>query len=277
MGKVLLCLGQYAVNPYFMERALVNIYSIEELCYCLMHNVFLTDQDMISERLINWINDECGIKELSDKLHVLAAKNCSVSEFVGTILDYVGYGTKDAIEKTKNCLENEADLNLYEKKKIRADFLMKSQKYALALKYYNILLEELPDSEQSLAAKICHNKGVAYAGLFQFEYAADSFKQACEYEESEDSYRQYLMACRMYMDETDYVNQVAAKQENQQLTLKVETLLDDISEQFAGTEESRMLFTLKVCKEEGNQVSYYEEMDKIAGNLKEKYREIVAQ
>lgn len=41
MGRVLLCLGRYARNPYFVERAYVNVYSVEELCYCLIRNAYL--------------------------------------------------------------------------------------------------------------------------------------------------------------------------------------------------------------------------------------------
>ena len=35
-----------------------------------------------------------------------------------------------------------------------------------------------------------------------------------------------------------------------------------------------VLFTLKVCKEEDNSVSYYEEVERITDDLKEQYRQM---
>ena len=60
MGRVLLCLGRYARNPYFVERAYVNVYSVEELCYCLIRNAYLVDEEIMDENLPDWLERECG-------------------------------------------------------------------------------------------------------------------------------------------------------------------------------------------------------------------------
>lgn len=64
MGRVLLCLGRYARNPYFVERAYVNVYSVEELCYCLIRNAYLVDEEIMDENLPDWLERECGLKNL---------------------------------------------------------------------------------------------------------------------------------------------------------------------------------------------------------------------
>lgn len=87
----------------------------------------------------------------------------------------------------------------------------------------------------------------------------------------------HLAANRMRMEETEYVDFAAEGQDNYQLTLKVEKLMEDAVKEFEGTEESRMLFTLGVCREENPSVSYYDETERIVHVLKENYREITAE
>ncbi len=277
MGRILLCLGKYAKIPYFMKRAYVNVYSAEELCYCLMKNAYFADEEIMDDRLPDWLEEECGLPELAGQLRQKKDAGAAVSECAGMILDYVGYGERGEIEEAKKGLEKETGLSVYEKRKARADYLAENKKYALALKAYESLLGELPEGEKGLQAKILHNQGVVYAGLFQFRNAAGSFLQAFECTGGESSYISYLAAARMYMDETEYANFTSGREQGYEHSLKVEKRLEEALEAFETTEESRMLFTLKVCKEEGNSVSYYEEIERITDELKEQYRQMLGE
>ena len=43
MSGYILCQTKKAQRPYFIENISMNIYSIEELCYYLYHNLYLAD------------------------------------------------------------------------------------------------------------------------------------------------------------------------------------------------------------------------------------------
>lgn len=275
MGKVLLCMGKYAKIPYLVEKVYINVYSIEEFCYCMIRNVHMIDREIMSHKLIKWLEEECGLPELAKELSERMDEECSVGSFLGYILEYTGYGTRNEIEWVKGELTNGSGLTAFEKKKARADYFVKNRKYMLALKLYDILLDELPEAERVLRAKAYHNRGVVYTGLFQLRRAAESFKLAYECDGGEESFLAYLAANRMSMDETEYVNFAAGQENGYEQSLQVEKLLNEARSQFEGTQECRMLFTLKVCKEEDNTVSYYEEIEHITGELKERYRELV--
>lgn len=275
LGRVQLCIGRYAEKPYFMEKVHVHIYSVEELCYCLIQNVYLIDQEVMDEKLAVWLEEECGLGELAAVLRRVLKEECSISEYVGAILTYTGYGSREDADRTLESIEKGTNLSVYEKRKTRADYFAENGKYVLALKNYDSLLKELPETEKVLQAQVLHNRGVAYAELFQFQSAAESFRQAYECGGGEPSYISYLAAKRMKMEETEYVDFVAG--EDYELSLKVEKLMEDAAKEFEGTQESRMLFTLKVCKEEDNSVSYYKEVERITDELKEKYRKITAE
>lgn len=277
MGKLLLCMGKYAEKPFFMGKVYVNLYSVEELCYCLLKDAYLIDQDIMDGRLEEWLTEECGLQELAEKLVETAKEGCTVGGYARTILEYVGYGDRGAWEKAVETLEEGRNLSLYEKRKARADYLAGHKRYAVALKSYDSLLEELPDAEKELRAKILYNQGVVYAQLFRFQSAARCFKEACDCGGGEDAYVSFLAANRMRMDETEYVDFAAENRDQYELTLKVEKLMEDAVKEFEGTEESRMLFTLGVCREESHSASYYDETERIVHVLKERYREITAE
>lgn len=277
MGKVLLCMGRYAEKPFFMEKVYINLYSVEELCYCLIQNAYLIDQELMESRLADWLAEECGLSELAQLLKAMVKKGCSVSEYAKAILEYVGYGSAEDRKRTCDTLEQGLDLNAYEKRKARADYLAENKKYVPALKNYDSLLEELPEAEVALRARVLHNRGVVYAGLFLFKNAAESFRSAYECAGGEEDYICYLAANRMRMEETEYVDFTAGAGEKYELALQVEKLMEDAVKEYEGTQESRMLFTLKVCKEENHAVSYYEEIGRLAYELKEHYREITAE
>lgn len=277
MGRVLLCAGRVACRPFFMEKVYVNLYSAEELCYCLIQNVYLIDKDFLKSSLPDWLAQECGMEELADRLRELLKKGCSLGEYAGEILDYVGYASAKERQRTREMLERGADFNTYEKRKARADYLAENEKYVPALKNYDCLLEELPEEEAALRARVLHNRGVVYAGLFMFKEAADSFKSAYDCGRTTRDYVNYLAANRMWMNETEYVAFAAELGDKYELALQVEKLMEDAVKEFEGTQESRMLFTLKVCREEKSSVSYYEETGRIASGLKERYREITAE
>ena len=50
MSGYILCQTKKAQRPYFIENISMNIYSIEELCYYLYHNLYLADHTVFKDR-----------------------------------------------------------------------------------------------------------------------------------------------------------------------------------------------------------------------------------
>ena len=59
MSGYILCQTKRAKLPYFIENISTNVYSIEELCYYLYHNLYLVDQTIMNEGLCSWIQSDC--------------------------------------------------------------------------------------------------------------------------------------------------------------------------------------------------------------------------
>ena len=282
MSRMILQTGKTAESPYFFEKTYVNLYTVEELCYCLAENAELLDQDIVAASLADWLDKQCGLSELAHALYALINQKGSAGAFVGTILEYVGLYPAEKCSEVEQIIKNSADLTPFEKQKYKADYLIQNGRYFMALEQYENLLSKLPKEEKKLRSSLLHNMGTANARLFLFEEAAGAFLEAYRLDGAIESLQQYLTAKRLAKKDKDYVAHIADHPEWHEVSLQVERMLEQCSGQFEATEENRMLFTLQVCKEEGNSTGgstnpYYNEIERLTGDLKERYRESVTE
>ncbi len=280
MSHIILSTGNYAETPYFFEKTYVNLYSIEELCYCLVENAELLDQEIVSEKLARWLDEQCGLPKLAHALFALVNQKGSASAYVGMILEYVGLYPAETISRTEALIKNNAGLSVYEKQKAKADYMLQNKRYAIALERYEELLLTLPEEEKELRGKVLHNMGVINARLFLFERAQEYFDKAYQVSGNTESLKQCLAARRMKSSDKEYLDYIAAHPNLHEKSLQVERMVEQAAGQFEMTEENRMLFTLRVCKEDGggagSAVPYYDEIEKLTNALKDAYRESVA-
>ena len=272
MGKILLCTGKYADEPYYFENVCVNVYSVEEVCYLLSANPFMINAEIMDPKLAQWFDYGCGLKDLSHQLLNLLNKACQPGLFVDTILDYVNYNTQKDRKRIQEVLKGSIGLSEFERQKKQGDYLVENGRYRMAVAEYDKLLLELPEAETEIRAGVYHNMGVAYSRLFQYESAAKFFKKAYEMSDKEESGLQYLAAVRSQLSEGEYISFIAENGQYYELSLKVEKLFEAARGEFEASEENRMLSALRFYKEEGNTASYYRDMDKMIARLKEIYR-----
>ena len=280
MGNIILSTGNYAKIPYFFDKTYVNLFSLEELCFCLVESAEMLDGDIVSDKLANWLSEQCGLGELADKLHALVKEKAAPAAYVETILKYAGLYPEEVTARTVSLVSENAGLSPYEKQKARADHLLRNKRYNLAIEQYSSLLARLPEGEKELRARLHHNMGVAHAGLFMFEHAQEEFMEAYNINGNTESLIQFLVAKRLYLGERDYIDYIAGDPAYHETSLRVERMVDEVAAAFDATQENRMLFTLRVCKEEGaasaGDVQYYDEIERLTNALKDDYRESVS-
>lgn len=275
MGRVLVCTGKYANEPYYFGNVCVNVYCVEELCYLFANNPFMINTDIMDKKLMQWLAEQCDLKELSEQLTAAMRKGIQAGEFVDIILNYVNYCTEEEQQVIDRVLKSNAGLNEFERRKKQADYLLENQRYQMALNEYESLCRVLPDTESALRPQIYHNMGYTYAGLFMFDVAAKYYKRAYEMSKDAFSGMQYLSALRIYLSEEEYISFIAEHPEYHDLSMMLEKKLMAAEGEFEASREHRMLSALKIYKEEGNVASYYEEIDKIIYQLKENYLQLV--
>lgn len=281
--RVSMCVGNYAKTPYSISVLDMRVHCMEELCYCLCENAFLLDLSLLDEALVDWIGEDCGVSELAAELYPMVRKQGSLSAFVVLILEFVGLYDVGRIREIERVLKDGSGLSLIEKRKNQIDYLVRKGKYPAAIHRYDELLEKWKEetgqrvdtSVENVRAAILHNKGVALAGMLEYEAAANCFIAAWETDAKEEHYDSYLVAKRAQLSEGEYLALVASAAESYAPSLKLEKEMERLRESFKETEAGRKMELLKEWKFDNRQ-NYYDELDKIARMMKESYRNSVS-
>ena len=282
--RISVCVGNYGSTPYCVPGLEINVYCMEELCFVLKENAFLLDLSLMNDELLDWIREECGLKELAGALHSLVHRQGSLSAFVAAILRFVGLYDEGVVAEVEQVLKRGAGLSSIEKKKNQVDYLVKKKKYHAAIRGYDRLIEKW--QEQSMEgevlpapeclALIWHNKGVAFAGLMTYARAADCFLKAYETADRADFYRDYLAAKRMEMTENEYVSFAAGNSGGYELALELEKDMERLLDEWEQQPEYLRLYGLSELKAGDRRQKYYEESEKLSQTLKDSYRRSIA-
>lgn len=276
-----LCVGNYASCAYCFEGLNLKVYCIEELSYCLKENAFLLDRDIMSDRLVDWLRQDCGLPDLADELYTLVHKKGSLSAFVCKILEYTGFYDKVIVRDVEQTLKKGAGLNIIEKRKMRIDYLVEQKRYLTAVSEYDALItswEEASGNGQlqaaELKASLWHNRGTALAGLMRYAEAADSFGKAYETDGSRESLKCFLAAKRMELDDQEYVAYAASLTEAplMETSLMETSLMDASLTENALPQASQLVLELEQDVERLNsrweeEIDYLRLMER--GNLRE--------
>ena len=277
--RITVCVGDYATTPYRIPGLEIEVFSMEELCYCMKENAFLLDFSLLNDGLVDWIERQCGLKELAAKLYHLVHKSSSLSSFAVTILEYTGLYDESVIREIEQVLKKGAGLSTVEKRKSQVDYLVRKKRYVSAVRGYDQLLKNWGEFENeqgqlpatTTRAAILHNKGIAYAGLMLYTRAAECFLEAYEAGGAEDDYMSFLTAKRLELPESDYVTFAAEQTKNYQYTLELEKKLERLTQEWEQQPEYLRLYNRRELRGVDRQ-KYYEENENMTQALKNGYR-----
>lgn len=281
--RVSACMGNYSEIPYNVPGLEINVYCVEELCYCIRENAFLLDLSLMNDGLLKWLEQQCGLRELVKQLYPLVHRKGSLSAFVVTLLQYVGLYEEAVVREVEQVLKKGAGLSSIERRKSQIDYLVKKKKYIPALKGYDGLIKKWEEQENqgevmpavSCLAAIWHNKGVVYAGMMLYERAAWCFRRACELSEDDDYKAAFLAAKRMALSEEKYVALASNYGEMYQQTLELEKKLDQLIPEWEQQPEYLMLYNRRELRSSGNWQKYHQDNDRQTLSLMDSYRSSV--
>lgn len=255
-----LCLLEQAKKPYYIENIRTAIYSLEELCFYLYHNIYLIDETIMNEGLCDWLRDELGLTRLYRQLYEQLEKKDGAAYFVFPIFRETGYLTpqesREFQEKLSNLEVQPADV----RRKLRGDYLVKEKMYGRAITQYRMILSHRNPGKlgTQFYASVWNNLGAAYAGLFQYEYAADCFYEAWKLAGTKEIFRKYISALPLYLTEQEYEQKLKEIEADSYLVQKIQ--------------EYNANLCLKLQPEEQVKKQMEGDIDEYLQELKEQYR-----
>ena len=268
MSTMILCRDKLAVNPLYISCSDVRLYSNEELCYYIYNNIYIITNDFISDELIHFLRYETKDMALADRVEQMKKSDAGLAAILVTILKSVDYYSISQIDKISEILSTLDSQNVYERLRSRADTYLDRKRCFKAIDCYKQIIKEYKnDAPGAFTARIYHNMGVAYAGMFMYDKAAESFKLAYETGQYSESYDAYLAA--KYFDER---NKELIVEDVSDRELAVRKHIESVMDNARYQEEYRKLEELVKRKEHGDVAYYHKAVKDILSSWKDEYR-----
>ena len=205
MSAVILCQIKRAEQPFFINETGHGLYSVEELCWFMEHNLPLLDRVFFEEPLRKWLRQELGLEKLSETLRARQEQERAplLEELAMPVFDEIGWLMAGEREEMLQKLREQELLPEAARRKLRADSLAGYHRYMLAIRQYREILSG-GEADEELAGALWHNMGVSYARMFQMDEACDCFGKAWKLLGSDVSLRSLLCCCRMRGGREDF-------------------------------------------------------------------------
>lgn len=219
-----LCLLRQAEKPYYIESIRTGIYSLEELCFYLYNNICLIDESIINEGLCDWIRDELKLTRLYRQLYEQLEKQDGAAFFVLPIFREAGYLSHQEMREYQERLAKLEVQSDDMKQKLRGDYLVKEKMFARAIwEYRQILKRKNPGKlGTQFYAAVWNNLGAAYAGLFQFEKAAECFWESYGLMKTKETFRKYISALPLFLTDEEYQEKLKELRGDSYLVQKIQ-------------------------------------------------------
>jgi len=273
--SIRLCIGEYAREGYEPEHMGIKVYSLEELVFFIRGNAFLLDNGFMDEALGEWLIEECKLQELGEELKKASRKRITLKSYVGIILEYSGFYSKEINDEIENTIVENSSLSIYEKKKTKADALVQKGHYGLAGKEYAKLLQILPEDMVILKGEIYHGCGVCLAKMFYFNLAGEYFLKAYGMTGKIASYHQYLWTKRLSMSEKEYMEFLREHKEAYEDSVDMEEYLEELSVQWEHSHSGMLMAGIQKEKEFRRIADYQSKLKERVDYLKDAYREMI--
>lgn len=276
MGKIYQCVGHYAETPYTIKRTWIHVYCVEELCYYICNNAYLLEEDFINQDLLLWLDSECMLPSLAKTLRAQTRQGVRLEAQIRLLLETIHYCPAEEINAVVGMIAANYSMNTLQKNKIRADYFLKNERYALALQAYEDLTEELEkEKDARLIASVYYNMGVIYAHLFLFRQAAEYFKLAYETQEKEEYQVAYLAVRRMTATDEEYLKLIGENEEYYQASRVLEHMVDKTEKDWKIADEHMRIMEMRRLRETGNMEMYARQVEQLNRTCKEMYRNMV--
>ena len=192
----ILCQGDLAKEPYIIPISEVPVYSLEELCYYMYHNIYTVTEGFFDENLVHWLKGQVHLRTLAMKMEKLIRKHHNIKDLVVTLLCACDYYKKEEIFSLVEVMEKIANLPPEKKARMKADNYLKAGRYGRSFQEYQSLLhgplaKELSTKEYG---DVLHDQAIAMFHVSSFRQAADGFKEAYARNHRPESLQQYLYA-----------------------------------------------------------------------------------
>ena len=274
MGKLIQCSSPLALTPYHFRLTDTNVYSMEEVCYYIWHNIYMIQEEVFDREFVMWIEKELHMEETSHKLACLIQDHKNLKDIVVTICCSCDYYDEEEINALIRLMDEIEQMPAYARKKHKGDTYLACHSYEKALEEYEKVFEsdEILHAEKEAYGSIFHNMGVAYSNLAEFRKAAEYFLKAYEQNKKDASLAQGLFALLLSKDVEGYKKALVDFDVSPEKQLQWEKEYTQVISQSSQCREALKIEKLRNVMKSGNVAEYYDKVHKYVLDWKNEYR-----
>ncbi len=276
MGKLILCSGERTTKPFGFQSGGVRLYSIEELCFFLYHHVYLIEEEMIGEELLDWIDLELKLPERASKLRQLKKQRADLKTLITVIMCSSDYYTEAEIKGMLKILDRSLGMSPMKRMWLKADNYLKNGSFLEAEAAYEKLLHSKDAIELSPEeyGDIYHNLAVTKANLTGLMEASKYFWQAFERNRKEESLKQYLYSLKLTHADQELIDKCSVYQVSSEAINLIFEELNAFEEQAYSSKQMKELNLIKELKEQQQSEQYYKRREEMIMSWKMKLRQL---
>lgn len=273
MSQLYLSMGSLSKTPYYLSGLGLNIYSMDELCFYLVKDSYILDNDLLDSKLCDYIEDQLNLKNIADIMRELIGRNAPLGELVTTLLETTGYCDDEEIKRIRQILVDNASLSFASKRKKRGDNLVEAGKYTRAIEEYQYVLSNVKiEDEPELCSAIYHNIGSAYAQMFLMDKAIEYYKKAYDVNHDKESLTLYLAAKRMKMRGDEFERMVVRCGYDDKTIIEAQQRLHSAEIESEDSEYAEDLKRIVELKSKGKIAAASKESEIVLDKWKQDYR-----
>lgn len=272
MGKVIVCSGKLADNPYIIKEVGKKLYSIEEICYYVGTNVYSIDLSFFSPELIKFIKDELKLPVVASKLKSLVSGNYLLNDVITALFCSCDLYSKEEILKIIGLVKSLAEMPAWERKAYIGYKKLSEGKYLLALKYFRGTLKE-----ESLVANdygvVLRAMGICHIYVSSFKEAADCFYKAYKYTQDKKVLMLALLALKLGNPDKEFNERASEFTKDESIIVEAEKIWKEAEKNaLSGLNAGNINHMFEKLKTD-KVIEGYKEIEVKLQQFKAKYRE----
>nr|WP_315103778.1 hypothetical protein [uncultured Catonella sp.] len=207
MGKIIVCCGKLADNPYIVEETGKKLYSIEEICHYVRTNIYSIDLGFFSPMLINFIKEELNLPMVAKKLKSLIVGNYLLNDVITTLFCSCDLYSKEEILEIIELVKYLAQMPAWERRAYIGYKKLEERKFLVALKYFRGTLKEENLAEKDYGI-VLRAMGICLIHVSSFKEAAECFYKSHKHTGSKETLIFALLALKLGNPDKEFNDRV---------------------------------------------------------------------
>ncbi len=274
MGKFILCSGSRADTPYLIEETGYHIYTVEELCFYLYHNIYLITSDFFNYELISWLDKETKMSGLAAKLTSYKASRATLKDYVVAILCSTDYYEEKEIKDLIAVIDQIEGLPFIKRRKLRADKYLDYGRYRMAAQEYNNIMESREASILTPVeyGNLLHNFAIALLRVGTFREAAAKLEEAYKLNQNPETLKLYLVVLKLLGSEKEYEERLAMMDIPLDAAQEAFNQFEQWKQEAESSPSYHLYEELSGFKEDKDTVRLFQEVEKVLAQWTSDYR-----